>query len=444
MSKTILFSPVGGTDPISATNLSDGSLLHIFRCYKPDEVYLFMSKEILALHEKDNRYLYCLDRLAERQKRSYKYEIIARPEMENVQEFDYFYRDFREIIQLIMKSMTSEDQLLLNISSGTPAMKSGLLVLKTLGEFPCKAIQVVTPERKMNEHIHKGYDVELLWELDEDNSENYVDRCSEVKCPTLSMLQQENLIKKLIREYDYHAALEIAKTLPGESTKTYLDLLEMASKRLLLDFSGVDQILQHNSEYVLPVRDSGIRKYFEYALSLQVKLNRCEYADFIRGISPILMDLFERVLEKQTGLKLRDYCVQKGNKAWNWDRRKMQGTEVERILEKEYQGFRYGDISSDHLCVLIQELGKDLNEKMIVKKLRSVEGSLRNLAAHQIISVTGITIQSQTGYTGKQIMEMLKKTFAFAEMGIKKEYWDSYDDMNTVIVRQMDKMYDEC
>lgn len=169
MSKTILFSPVGGTDPISATNLSDGSLLHIFRCYKPDEVYLYMSKEILVLHEKDNRYLYCLDRLAEQQKRSYKYEIIARPEMENVQEFDYFYRDFREIIQLIMKSMTSEDQLLLNISSGTPAMKSGLLVLKTLGEFPCKAIQVVTPERKMNEHIHKGYDVELLWELDEDN-----------------------------------------------------------------------------------------------------------------------------------------------------------------------------------------------------------------------------------------------------------------------------------
>lgn len=39
---------------------------------------------------------------------------------------------------------------------------------------------------------------------------------------------------------------------------------------------------------------------------------------------------------------------------------------------------------------------------------------------------------------------MLKKIFAFAEMGIKKEYWDSYDDMNTVIVRQMDKVYDEC
>ena len=41
-------------------------------------------------------------------------------------------------------------------------------------------------------------------------------------------------------------------------------------------------------------------------------------------------------------------------------------------------------------------------------------------------------------------MEMLKKTFAFAEMGIKKEYWDSYDDMNAVIVRQMDKVYDGC
>ena len=56
MNRTILFSPVGGTDPISSSNLRDGSLLHICRWYKPDKVYLYMSKEILALHEKGNRY----------------------------------------------------------------------------------------------------------------------------------------------------------------------------------------------------------------------------------------------------------------------------------------------------------------------------------------------------------------------------------------------------
>ena len=49
-------------------------------------------------------------------------------------------------------------------------MKSALLVLRTLGEFPCTLIQVSTPVKRMNETIHKDYDVEVLWELNEDNT----------------------------------------------------------------------------------------------------------------------------------------------------------------------------------------------------------------------------------------------------------------------------------
>ena len=69
--------------------------------------------------------------------------------------------------------MSKEDVLYLNISSGTPAMKSGLLVLKTLGEFQCIAIQVATPARRMNEHTHKENDI-----LEESDSEIRLRRCS--------------------------------------------------------------------------------------------------------------------------------------------------------------------------------------------------------------------------------------------------------------------------
>ena len=55
MNRTILFTPVGGTDPISSTNGHDGSMLHICRQYKPDEVVLYMSKEMLDFQEQDNR-----------------------------------------------------------------------------------------------------------------------------------------------------------------------------------------------------------------------------------------------------------------------------------------------------------------------------------------------------------------------------------------------------
>ena len=64
MRKKVLFSPVGGTDPISMNNMRDGSLLHICRYCKPDVVYLYISAEMLKFHKADNRYLYCLDKIA--------------------------------------------------------------------------------------------------------------------------------------------------------------------------------------------------------------------------------------------------------------------------------------------------------------------------------------------------------------------------------------------
>ena len=49
MGKRILFSPVGGTDPIKYC--SDGSMLHICRHYQPDEVVLYLSKEIRDIYD---------------------------------------------------------------------------------------------------------------------------------------------------------------------------------------------------------------------------------------------------------------------------------------------------------------------------------------------------------------------------------------------------------
>ena len=129
MNRVILFSPVGGTDPISLSNCHDGSLLHICRNYRPDKVILYMSKEMLDYQEADDRYMYCLTRLDRMQNRNTEYAVIERRELTRVHEFDYFYQDFRGIIREIYDELDDTDTLLINISSGTPAMKSGLLVL---------------------------------------------------------------------------------------------------------------------------------------------------------------------------------------------------------------------------------------------------------------------------------------------------------------------------
>lgn len=440
MSKTFLFSPVGGTDPISENNMRDGSMLHICRCYKPDKVYLYMSKEILDKHEADNRYLYCLDKLSELTDWKFEIEVIARPDMKNVQEFDIFYNDFRDIITGIMSEMSEGDRLLLNVSSGTPAMKSGLLVLRTLGEFPCEAVQVRTPVGRMNEHTHRDNDIELLWELDEDNAEDFENRCEVVNCPTLSVIKQEEIIKRLVSEYNYQAAARIAAELPKKETSRYRKFIDMAANRLLLDFSAVDKILIRNKDYELPIIDPDVRGCFEYALTVQIKLLKREYADFLRSLTPLILELFERILDNQTDMKIRDYCYKK-NGAWKWDISRLAGSKYYDALCNQFgSDKRYTDIYSSEISLLIKKFCVDDDVNDIVEGLRNVEKKLRNIAAHQMISITPQTIKSETDYTAQQIMEMLRKAFNYAGFDIKEEYWNSYNDMNRVIIGKISKI----
>lgn len=444
MNKIILFSPVGGTDPISLTNYHDGSLLHICRYYRPDKVILYMSKEMLDYQEADDRYMYCLTRLDEMQNRHTEYDFIERRALTKVHEFDYFYQDFREIIKEIYDKMDDSDTLLINISSGTPAMKSGLLVLMTLGEFPAKLIQVATPENGISEHVHKGYDVKVLWELDEDNQENAVNRCSEVKCPTLSKIKKEEIIKKHISVYDYQAALDAADTLSAEENSPYRDLIYLASRRLLLDFSGVDKMIRKTGYNCLPVRTSSDRKYFEYALNIDIKLRKKEYVDFVRSITPLIVDLFEIILRKKCGIDINKYCdsyKSNGTVVRKWSKGKLSGSSVLNALNKYFNSngeqFTGKDIYSIHLKAIIDSFSQDEHLKQLVGNVREVEGSIRNLAAHEIVSVTEQEIKDITGFSPDAIMDMIKELFDYTGMSIKKNYWDSYDEMNSVILERL-------
>lgn len=50
---------------------------------------------------------------------------------------------------------------------------------------------------------------------------------------------------------------------------------------------------------------------------------------------------------------------------------------------------------------------------------------------------TDRTIVEKTGYTGEKIMNMIKELFHYTGIAIRKEYWDSYDDMNQKILQKI-------
>lgn len=440
MNEVILFSPIGGTDPISNYNYYDGSMLHIARYYRPTRIILYMSSLMLKWQDKDDRYRYALNKLFELQGRTgVKIEEIERRELTDVQEFDFFYEEFRSILMKLREEMDDSDQLLINISSGTPAMKSGLLVLQTLGEIPSKTIQVITPAHSINNHIHKDYDVETLWELDPDNEPDAKNRCQEVHCPTLSRMEHEEMIRQHVRVYDYEAALTVADSMPGKEELSYRNLLEFGRARLQLDFPRADSLMRKIGVDFYPIKTGNEKMLFEYALGLDIRNRRGEYADFIRAITPILADLFKLALKKQCSLNISDYTNTSEGKE-SWDEKKLVGTNVLRILEDAYQyrrGFQYGYVKSDHLLNLICGFSDDDTLKSLMTDLHSVEEKIRNIAAHQIVSITEEKIRKMTGFTPNQIMEKIKRLFSYTGIHVKKEDWNSYDELNEQIFKAM-------
>lgn len=100
------------------------------------------------------------------------------------------------------------------------------------------------------------------------------------------------------------------------------------------------------------------------------------------------------------------------------------GTELESTKKAEY----FCDLA------LLQNYGK-LNKRAVI--IRIVETNIRNLAAHEIVSVTKATMSNMTGFTGEEIMTMIKELFPHTGIMVKREYWNSYDQMNEMILEKM-------
>lgn len=446
MNDYVLFSPVGGTDPIS--NLRDGALLHICRQYRPRMVYLYISAEMLERHQLDNRYCFCLDKLRESLGISMEYRIIERPDLEDVQLFDPFYHDFGELIGEIQRENPASC-LLLNISSGTPAMKSALMVLSVLNEDKLlRAIQVDTPMKKQNPHVEgmKDYDPAEYWEINEDNLPDTKDRTRIFEGPHLKALLRKELVYNCLDTYDYEAARALGRGLDEFLTDEAKRLLEAAACRLQLDQSGVGKALG-DLEDIRVKLPGDKRDVAEYLLWLQIKQKRGDLSDFLRGLTPVIVKLFEIYLRDKSSIDIYKFCSvgRSGEDFIHKLRRdKLQETDQGRamlaILDTRYPSGGYKDsaLSSEYLCLILEEMCGNPTIREQVRWLRDAETKARNCAAHTIVSVTEEMLKKRVGSDSEQIMKALRSMAAACGFG-KNLDWASYDQMNERIKAEIGK-----
>lgn len=443
----VLFSPIGMTDPIAEYH--DGSMLHIARKFKPERVYMYLSKETSKLDEDDDRYARALKLLGGTIKRDIDVVKFRRSDLVDVHLFDEFYDEFEKLIKQI-KEKNPGAIVLLNVSSGTPAMKSALHTIAAMtDDAECIPIQVATPLNAHGERrddVNK-FDLKAAWDCNEDeiNYPNYQDRCSCSKNYNLLLKVKKEIIRSHIDACDYSAALALADGCGRGVSETAKIYLRAACARVQLDARGMEAHLRQaraDSRVLLlftPVRDGRLRSVAEYLLWLDMKQKRAEFCDFIRGISPVFLDLLEAAADKACGESIDAFCRRfgEGKRILSIDRMSGSplGERIYDILQEAFRGFggyRSSDLSPAQLVPIIEAMSNDESLKKRVKDIRNAEQNCRHMAAHEIVSVTEEWIKERCGLTPSDILAELNGIAEY--IGVKRsEITGSYEKMNELI-----------
>ncbi|MFX4261139.1 type III-A CRISPR-associated CARF protein Csm6 [Pelotomaculum propionicicum] len=446
----VLFSTLGMTDPIK--NDHDGPFLHIMRHYKPQKAYLFMTKRVCELADQDDRYRIHAAALCREE--GFNCEIIELryEEIDNPQQFDIFYLIFEKELNKIHRDNPGCN-ILLNLSSGTPQMKSTCHLLALTAPFPVIPIQVTTPHEREN-YGTPDYDLEKCWTNNLDNHPDLEpkDRTRQVEAENLRYLFLREAAISNIEAYNYTAALHILDAVRDFVPRDVMQLLRAAQKRKNMELSAAEKD-SHMAHYDLyPIKSGDAKELFEYLLLLDLQQKTGLLMDFVRGISPALSRLFECFLDRKCRRQVkRDFCVQSAADPGHWrmrrDKLEKNDPRMLAYYDKRFSpAFKDSDLSCSTLLPMIEfdcgAEGRNPNGEVLERALamRSVEGKLRNRAAHDITAIKEEQFVQTAGISSFKLLSgmkwMFKYTFAhyFAH---SSDAWDSYNKMNDHIISRL-------
>ena len=439
--KRILFSPLGDTDPIR--DCHDGACLHILRHYQPERVVLFYTKDMENKERRDHRYTRAIHKLSPN---------CAIEEIFSGIVAAYLYEEFSKILPEAVQSVRDrypEHEILINLSSGTPQMKTVLAMLAADTER-CRGIQVPSHSGKSNRKnkpASDDVDVDILLEVNVDDEEGAKNRCEEPPLSVFRYHAEKNRIISLIHAYEYNAALTLARSsslVPADAKQLLkhaaarTDLLPDKARKILAEYNGQKLFLFTGEEELL----------IEYFLIMQIDQENDHLSNFMLRISPFLDKFLLDYVQKNVRggrqnpkniLNLSRYIKRKGGYRLERERIEQTAPKLLTRLDREYGGYKDSDLSFTLLiyyCDYMQEEGltKDtkLHDDMMAElgKLGDIR-ILRNNVAHQITNVTRESFQKVTQMTPPALMAIFTQMLTLVYGGKVKEALTTYSRINS-------------
>ena len=419
---SILFSPVGTADPL--TQLGDGPMLHLVRHLNPDKVVLFLSKKMMGHQRDDRRYTKAIELLSKDLGREVPQIELVESANDDVFKFDTYISEFEDILkQLSSRASETKDTILVNTTSGTPAMSQALVALGSFGRLDLEMFQVITPRKDANHPCDRedsdDYDFDTLWELNVENEENDISRILPVHTPNFSeRLLRENVVK-LVEAYEYEAAYILCSNAPGISECT-VEMIRAAADRLNLDGQLPSKVFGGTELKFSPNDLLG-----EYLYTMEVRLDQGHWADFVRSLSPALTEIMKRGLSSR--VPERSYNLYECGRPT--DRYNLEGIRGDKRLSKLFPDSyivgrdKYGKecgkyITNDSYWKLVQEYCDDDDRVKKIGVLREAERKGRNPLVHEVIASPKASIEEKCGMPLETIMQYLFELYSAARPGL--------------------------
>lgn len=441
---TILYTPAGDTDPIRAGH--DGAILHIIRKYHPRMVRIFLSKDMTAKEEQRQVYSKAIKYNAPDCEIGFtKTDIIEVQLMENLIPLA------EEFLQL--RKEYPNEKIILNLSSGTPQMKSIMSFLATDFENVIP-VQVDSPSRGSNRAAYATQDdddIDEIIKTNEDNNENREDRCHEAP---LSLLRRYNIrhqLISLIENYEYSAAYALYNKNSAMFTDVTGQLIKHADLRAKLQTEkaftvGKDLVDKQVS------KNERINMLYEFFMVMWLRQKKGDLAEFVVKLTPFLFELLLYYFETQTDLKPARFCTKKDNinASWKISREMLADVSPDTLLYLDTMGkgnFRDGtNLSFYNMLKILHALNeKAPKDKLTVllnllDELRLVEDNHRNGLAHTITNITEESLTAIAPYkTSDEIMGLVSNVFMKITAKEKLNISNLYDNLNIRIIASLEE-----
>ena len=446
----ILFSPVGMTDPVSEEKdpktkemvaVHEGALLQICRHERPDVVYLYFSQDTCTLEAQDHRYTGGLELLKQDLGIQFAVEIIERPDLTEVHLFDAFLQEFRGILA-DLREKNPGAELLVNVSSGTPAMKSALQILASASELNLIPKQVTTWNYRPN-HM-RDCNIQQEWPHNADRAPDAPPRVTVSANQNLLYEFNRKILIKLIDEYDYHAAKTVSMQMRSMLPEAFLELLDAAIDRSDAKFEEAQQRFRAcDKADLMPAVDLEI-PVAEYYLLLDIYVKKEKYTDFLRAMTPIFLEMLIAAIRHSLHLDLTQY-MKPGKREWDESKQDLQDMVQEGLFdelpenhpERKPRKFRHPVIRSyvlsSHLsCIIENKGGSGTALVRDTLKLRNdVEEQIRNFAAHTMNGVTEDEVKRECGMTPQELIAFIRDYIRnYTDIPLSDEFLQSYQTMN--------------